>query len=70
MMYSTVRLKNIVVRICGTNGSETQKASPINANGKRVSRFTQDIGKKPKTGTTLIKWQESVKVYPRHRKET
>jgi hypothetical protein len=37
-----------------TNGSETQEASPINANGKRVTRFTQDKGKKPKTRTTLI----------------
>jgi hypothetical protein len=39
---------------CGTNGSETQETSPINANGKRVTRFTQDKGKKPKTGTTVI----------------
>jgi hypothetical protein len=38
----------------GTNGSETQEASPINANGKRVTRFTQDKGKKSKTRTTLI----------------
>jgi hypothetical protein len=38
----------------GTNGSETQEASFINANGKRVSRFTQAKGKKPKIGIELI----------------
>jgi hypothetical protein len=36
----------------GTNGSE--EASPINANGKILPRFTQDKGKKHKIRTSLI----------------
>jgi hypothetical protein len=35
---------------CGTNGSETQETSPINANGKRVPRFTQTKERNLKQG--------------------
>jgi hypothetical protein len=48
MMHSTVRHKKMVAPM------KVKKLSPVNANGKRLPRFTQDKGKKPKTWTTLI----------------
>jgi hypothetical protein len=46
MMHSIIRHKKIVARMMAP--MEVMKLSPINANGKRVLRFIQDKGKKPK----------------------